>query len=650
MLLPAEHPLRHPSVKLWLTAVGIALGICALVGVAGAVALQFAYADQFLPGVTVGPLSLGGLSRAEGERLVTQQVNDFLSRGFTFQAQGKTITVPATVAGATPDAVYDLVTIDPIAVTDAAWQVGRHGLINRWHAWLGTVPTPVTATINRERLVATLRESLGQYEQLGRSAGVAVTFNGDTFTATVTPDAVGYTFDYDAALAALGHTVATLTASPISITTVVSQPLVTAGDAQVVVGGVPAAVDRAPYTLTFGDESWTLEKQAFAELLGFRQRPNGLVALGLDAEKFAAYVDSTIAPTVNQPVSDARFRMENGRVVEFAAAAEGRAVNVDASRAAAEQAWFDDNQTTTALVVDTVAPTVATGSVNNLGISQLLGVGLSHFAGSPANRRHNIAVGAASLNGLLIQPGEEFSLLRALGPIDGSTGYLTELVIKGNKTTPEYGGGLCQIGTTLFRATLSTGLPITQRQNHSYRVVYYEPAGTDATIYDPAPDFRFMNDTGHVLLLQTKISGDTARFEFWGTPDGRRTHFVGQTASDDLYDIKPKVFNVIAPPAAKLIESLDIPVGTKKCTERAHSGATTEFTYQVTYPSGEVKDKVFKSVYRPWQEVCLIGVEKLSEPEEPPPTETSGDGTTPTSDISAEVSAPVDTPSPVPAG
>jgi vancomycin resistance protein YoaR len=203
----------------------------------------------------------------------------------------------------------------------------------------------------------------------------------------------------------------------------------------------------------------------------------------------------------------------------------------------------------------------------------------------------------------LIKPGEEFSLIKALGKIDGTTGYLQELVIKENKTTPEYGGGLCQIGTTLFRAVVNSGLPVTMRRNHSYRVAYYEPAGTDATIYDPLPDFRFMNDTGKALLLQTKISGDKAVFTFWGTRDGRT---VSST--------KPVIYNIVKPGPTKLVETTDLKPGEKKCTEKAHNGADAYFDYQVIYPSGEEKKVRFSSHYVPWREVCLVGVVATSTP------------------------------------
>jgi len=241
---------------------------------------------------------------------------------------------------------------------------------------------------------------------------------------------------------------------------------------------------------------------------------------------------------------------------------------------------------------------IATGDVNDLGIKELIGRGVSNFKGSPKNRRHNIAVGAKSLNGILIKPGEEFSLLKALGPIDGEHGYLQELVIKGNRTVPEYGGGLCQIGTTTFRAALRSGLPITQRQNHSYRVVYYEPAGMDATIYDPWPDFRFLNDTGFYILFMARVEGDDLIFDFYGTKDGRKV-----VINPD----PPKIFNITGPGPVRYIDSTDLKPGEKKKLESPHSGADTYFKYTVTYPSGEVKEQEFKSHYVPWPEVWLVG-------------------------------------------
>lgn len=216
---------------------------------------------------------------------------------------------------------------------------------------------------------------------------------------------------------------------------------------------------------------------------------------------------------------------------------------------------------------------------------------------------------------MLIAPGEEFSLVKALGEIDAAAGYLPELVIKNNRTIPEYGGGLCQVATTIFRSALDSGLNITARQNHSYRVSYYEPAGTDAAVYDPWPDVKFVNDTGNYILIQSRIDKNDIWFDFWGQSDGR-----------EATSTTPVVYNIVKPAPTKIIESPDLKPGEKKCTEKAHNGADAYFDYIITYANGEKTTRRFNSHYVPWQEVCLVGIDD-SQKEASSTPETTGSST-----------------------
>jgi vancomycin resistance protein YoaR len=90
--------------------------------------------------------------------------------------------------------------------------------------------------------------------------------------------------------------------------------------------------------------------------------------------------------------------------------------------------------------------------------------GYSNFFGSPPNRIHNINVAMQAFDGLLVAPGEEFSFGENLGEVNEETGYKKELVIKEGKTIPDYGGGVCQVSSTLFRAAFFGGFPITDRK------------------------------------------------------------------------------------------------------------------------------------------------------------------------------------------
>ena len=134
------------------------------------------------------------------------------------------------------------------------------------------------------------------------------------------------------------------------------------------------------------------------------------------------------------------------------------------------------------------------------------------------------------LNGVLVAPGEEFSFNKALGDVSAGTGYQQAYVIKGGRTVLGDGGGVCQVSTTLFRALLNAGLPITERRAHSYRVGYYEqgfPPGLDATVYYPTTDLKFKNDTSNHILIQSRVEGVKLIFDIYGPDDGRKVVMEG---------------------------------------------------------------------------------------------------------------------------
>ena len=177
------------------------------------------------------------------------------------------------------------------------------------------------------------------------------------------------------------------------------------------------------------------------------------------------------------------------------------------------------------------------GDTNNLGIKELIGQGVSSFKGSPKNRRFNIAVGVEKMKGILIAPGATFSFNQYLGPVDGEHGFLPELVIKGNNTIPEFGGGLCQVSSTTFRGAMDAGLPILERRNHAYAVQYYSPQGTDATIYPGSVDLKFKNNTpGTILIWPYEKDTNTLVFDFYGTKDGRKVTLEKPVVYDRLPD------------------------------------------------------------------------------------------------------------------
>lgn len=243
----------------------------------------------------------------------------------------------------------------------------------------------------------------------------------------------------------------------------------------------------------------------------------------------------------------------------------------------------------------TVEADVTQKTIEQYHIKDLIGRSTTNFTGGSQDRQHNIEVGVSKITGVLIAPGQEFSTVTAIGEVTEEAGFVKEYVIEGDQTVKDLGGGLCQLSTTLFRAALNAGLPITDRANHAYVIPYYGP-GLDATIYDPAPDFRFVNDTGNYLLLQGTAKNNEVTFEFYGIADGRRAQISDPVLSDE----KPV-------PENRNIPSPDLPLGQIQRASITHKGITADVTYRIRYTDGSAKEEVFHSVYEPWPKVCLVG-------------------------------------------
>lgn len=248
-----------------------------------------------------------------------------------------------------------------------------------------------------------------------------------------------------------------------------------------------------------------------------------------DTAAIKSYVEE-LAQKVNRQPQEAKFKVENGKVATFAEATYGIALNVDESVTLITKFLNETDPNTNSkieLPFEKKETTSDYADINNLGISDLIGEGTSNFQGSTVNRIKNIKVAVSRFNGVLIKPGEEFSFVKTLGDVDQQHGYFPELVIKKGITEPEFGGGVCQVSTTVFRAAIYSGLKITARRNHAYPVSYYNPQGMDSTVYVPNPDLKFINNTPSYILVQAKIEGTRLTFNFYGTNDGRKTTVDG---------------------------------------------------------------------------------------------------------------------------
>lgn len=319
---------------------------------------------------------------------------------------------------------------------------------------------------------------------------------------------------------------------------------------------------------------------------------NSIIVQDIDTDAIGQYLIETIVPRVNQEVNNVRiYTDENGSIQFEGYGQEGIALQIEETANLIAEAMRNDVHYIT-LAVERTPPEVVVESeyLKEKGIQELVSVGRSDFNGSTSKRIINVMNGASKFDGHLVEKDEVFSFTDQLGPINASTGYVKELVILGNKVVPEYGGGLCQVSSTSYRSAMLAGMEIVERHNHSYAVGYYEPHGSDATIYVGVKDFKFRNTTDGAILIQTRRGGWNNQELFF--------HYYGIKPEREVSIFGPLKTNYRYPPANKVTYDSSMRAGTYQTVSHRVTGFDSQF-FRTVKEEGEILyEDVFTSHYQ----------------------------------------------------
>lgn len=338
---------------------------------------------------------------------------------------------------------------------------------------------------------------------------------------------------------------------------------------------------------------------------------------GLEKYSFSSqvqYDENLVKETVdqfedsyNRPAKNALFKFEGDRVISFQKEEKGNRIESEAVLKDIEQAIrsfkFRNRDYVITLRETPVLPEVTLAKSNDFGIEELIGEGVSNYSHSIPGRIHNVILAASKFNGVLIPKGKAFSFNETIGDISASTGYQPAYIIKEGKTVLGDGGGVCQVSTTLFRAALNSGLPITERHAHAYRVSYYEndsKPGLDATVFAPGVDLKIENNSPSAILIQTEVDEEKMLlyFRLYGKKDNRNVELT-----------EPTLFDVAAPPPAVHQDDATLKRGVVKQVDFPAWGGKASFDYKVTRDGKVMFEKKFFSAYKPWAAVFLVGTQ-----------------------------------------
>lgn len=581
------------DMKTVIRAAGVAVGLCLLLA-----GYTLAYGNRILPHVHAGTVDLGGMTIGQAREKLEAFIAASQDRGVAVRVDGDTEQIHFENLG---------FRLDSTVTAQEAFAVGRRG---EWYARIGERLAAPFARPHAMPAIQIDRESVEhEIEALAElidhpRKDIRLDIRGARVT-VLTDTRPGKVIDREKASRAVTDALERLDFSEIPVALADDVPSVDLAHATA--AKVQAERMMAlSLTLTYDGKRFAVSREEIGSwiLSGYR----GDELIPTPNERLISQYVTTLAAQINVTARQPVLRFENGKVTEFIPPASGHALEENATVRMivdALNARITGPVRAVALALP-VKTTVASpdSAMSTVGITELVGAATTSLVGSPRNRISNIINGVKFLTGIIIRPGEEFSTVGALGTIDNTTGYLPELVIKGTVTAPEFGGGLCQVSTTLFRAVLNAGLPVTARSNHAYRVSYYEKDGNgafigpglDATIYQPEPDFRFRNDTSNPVLIYGYVRGTQVTFELYGTRDGRTAridgpHILSETPSGDPI----------------MTETDTLPQGVTKQTETAHPGGSAIATYTIAYPDGRTQTQQFRSYYRRWPARFLVG-------------------------------------------
>jgi vancomycin resistance protein YoaR len=464
----------------------------------------------------------------------------------------------------------------------------------------GTTTTPV---VSYDRAVARdyLSSLAAGFDQPSASASLSLRSDG---RASLSPGQAGRVVDVEQALADLESGLARRAVSHVvDLRYREDEPAVSTADAEAALATVRQMIGQ-PIWLVHGSGGWTLEPTQLREALVLETGDAGITPR-IEVTRFNdlfLQIEDTLSAEPRHGMFD--FDENQDRVLAFQPGHPGQRLDRETLERAILDAIHKPGERRVEVPLILLNKEFDTFS-NALGIKDLLGVGSSIYKGSPDYRDHNIAVGAAKLDGMIVRPGETFSFNERIGAFTKAEGWVEGSVIVEDRTEQGIGGGICQVSTTLFRAALAAGLPIEERWPHLYRVRYYEmgasPIGFDSTIFSPGIDLKFTNDYQNPILLRALIDRrlSTLDFEIWGQVDGRKV-----TLS------KPRLWDWEDPPPDEGIVDAEEEPDFEDQVEFAKKGVKASISRTVVLADGETRTGSFQSNYVAWPNRFVVGIDE----------------------------------------
>ena len=484
----------------------LVLGLVVLLAGAALFARAYTLRAAVLPGVSVAGVEVGGLSRAEAEARLLDQLGSRLAAPVRVSVGGESFRVR-------PDRLWAL---DEAATGERAFAAGRGSFLSR----LGALVAPFASRHEVEPVLdprpgerVDLRATLGRRTERPVDATLAM----EGTEVVVQPGVDGTRVAVDPLLGSL-RAAAFARSGAVAAEVLPVPPAVTTEEAEGVAVEARAIV-AAPVKIRFRSQKvGALAPAELAELVRFRSVP-GTYEVDLGRKGLRQALLPMLEERLREPV-DARFRVVGDRV-RIVRARPGTTLDAAQAQEAVLAAALDPATRVARVAVTKREAAFTTRDARALGIRERISTFTTDMGESSANRIWNVHLIGDYLTGQIIRPGETFSYNAQVGPRTVERGFREGQMIFGGVLIPSIGGGVCQTATTIFNAAFEAGLPISKRINHSFYISHY-PVGRDATVSWGGPDLVFRNDLENAILVDVTYTDHAFTVSFYGTRQGRR--------------------------------------------------------------------------------------------------------------------------------
>ncbi|ADD29219.1 VanW family protein [Meiothermus ruber] len=560
----------------------VVVGLGLATGLAlGWAAFEHYHRNRIYAGVEAAGVLVGSLTLEEAEaRIAAATQNTPLPR-LTLKAGNQTLEVSAAELGWR---------LDARATALRAFAVGRTSLGERLAALRGQIKVPLVPSVDATILEKRLQSIARGLERPPTNARVV--FKNDRFV--VIPEKPGLELDVQSAVESyLQHPKLTVleffpkTITP-RVTAAVLEPV--ARRANELLRPLDLIYTEPPPSGSGKRHRYSLGAAQVASLLSVQEevRVNTQALRKLLAQ---------IATRHDRLPKDARYSPGPGGQLTVQPEVNGWKMNQPESRKRLELALLRPDLSEFHLTVVPKAAQVRAADLPKAENLQLLAEATTHYGGSSPERIANVHAAARNLDGYVVPAGGVFNFNEAIGSISPENGFKEALIISDGRTVKGVGGGVCQVSTTAFRALYQAGLPILERNQHAYRVRWYDPiVGYDAAVYQPYLNLRASNDTPGPIIVRTSFTRSSLTVRLYGLPDGRKVAVS-----------KPVILARTPHPPPQYIVDPSLRPGQIKQVDWAVDGFRTRITRTITRPDGRVEVDVLNSNFRPWRAVYLVG-------------------------------------------